>query len=154
MMAERLANLNLMVCVTVRREVAGFRRVKTPAGREPVRSTRWQSKSVVSSVTKKPQCSKDFLNPQQGQRKGALLVGEIVRREKRWTPACETLPRKASMAIGQDEKGGTSFESENRLRLHFGSKPRTAAKAETMGYARAFRRAVDSQPRGRSDSGV
>jgi hypothetical protein len=53
MMAERLANLNLMVCVTVRSEVAGFRRVKTPAGREPVHSTRWQSKSVVSSVTKK-----------------------------------------------------------------------------------------------------
>jgi hypothetical protein len=54
----------------------------------------------------------------------------------------------------QDGKVGTSFESEARLGLHLGSKPRNAATAETTDYARAFRRAVDSQPRGRSDSAV
>jgi hypothetical protein len=35
-----------------------------------------------------------------------------------------------------------------------GSKPHTAAKAETTGFARACRRAFDSQPRGRSRSAV
>jgi hypothetical protein len=35
-----------------------------------------------------------------------------------------------------------------------GSKPHSAAKAETTGYARACRRAFDSQPRGRSQSAV
>ncbi len=33
-----------------------------------------------------------------------------------------------------------------------GSKPHTAAKVETKGYARAYRRACDSQPRGRLGS--
>jgi hypothetical protein len=46
-----------------------------------------------------------------------------------------------------------SSESEAFLRLQIGSKPRTAATTETKGYARAFRRAFDSQPRGRSGSG-
>jgi hypothetical protein len=46
-----------------------------------------------------------------------------------------------------DGKGGTSFESEARLRLHLGSKPRTAARAETKDCARAFRHAVDWQQR-------
>jgi hypothetical protein len=32
------------------------------------------------------------------------------------------------------------------VRLHVGSKPRTAAKAETKGYAPAFHRVFDSQP--------
>jgi hypothetical protein len=54
----------------------------------------------------------------------------------------------------RDRGGGTSSESEARLRLHLGSKLRTAATTETTGYARAFRRAVDSQPRGRSASAV
>jgi len=44
-------------------------------------------------------------------------------------------------------RSGTSSESEARLRLHLGSKPRNAATAETTGYARAFRRAADSQHR-------
>src|ERR1700730_8213468 len=35
------------------------------------------------------------------------------------------------------------------LEPQIGSKLRTAARAETTGYARAFRHAVDSQPRGR-----
>ena len=35
-----------------------------------------------------------------------------------------------------------------------GSKPRSAARAETMGYARAFRRAFDWQRRCRSDLAV
>jgi hypothetical protein len=44
-------------------------------------------------------------------------------------------------------RSGTSSESEARLRLHLGSKPRTAATAETTGYARGFRRAFDWQQR-------
>jgi len=40
-------------------------------------------------------------------------------------------------------EGGTSFESEARLRLQIGSKPRNAATTETTGFARAFRRAFD-----------
>jgi len=44
-------------------------------------------------------------------------------------------------------RSGTSSESEARLRLHLGSKPRNAATTETTGYARAFRRAFDWQPR-------
>jgi hypothetical protein len=36
-----------------------------------------------------------------------------------------------------------------RLRLHLGSKPRTAGKGETTGDARAVRRAFDWQQRGR-----
>jgi hypothetical protein len=54
----------------------------------------------------------------------------------------------------RDRGGATSSESEARLRIRLGSKPRTAATTETTGYARAFRRAVDSQPRGRSASAV
>jgi hypothetical protein len=46
-----------------------------------------------------------------------------------------------------DEKGGPSSESEACLRSHVGSKLRTAAKDETTGYARAFRRAFDWQQR-------
>jgi hypothetical protein len=57
---------------------------------------------------------------------------------------------KASMAIGfKTGKATTSFESEPRLRLHLGSKPRNAATTETTGYARAFRRAFDWQQRRR-----
>jgi hypothetical protein len=48
--------------------------------------------------------------------------------------------------------GGTSSESEARLRLHHGSKAHTDTKAETKGYARAFRRAFDLQPKDRSGS--
>jgi len=44
----------------------------------------------------------------------------------------------------QDGEGGTSSESEARPRLRLGNKPRSAATAETMGYERAFHRAVDS----------
>jgi hypothetical protein len=44
--------------------------------------------------------------------------------------------RKAALAL--NPKAG--------LRIHLGSKPHTAAKSETMGYARAFRRAFDWQP--------
>ena len=45
--------------------------------------------------------------------------------------------------------------SRNRPKaLTSGNKPRTAAKAETMGYARASRRAFDWQPRGRLGSEV
>ena len=47
--------------------------------------------------------------------------------------------------LALDREGGTSFESEARLRLHLGSKPRIAAIAGTTGYPRAFRRAVDWQ---------
>jgi hypothetical protein len=54
----------------------------------------------------------------------------------------------------RDRGGGTSSESEACLRIRLGSKPRNAAKAETTSYARAFRRAVESQPRGRSASAV
>jgi hypothetical protein len=50
--------------------------------------------------------------------------------------------------------GVTSSESEACLRIHLGSRPHTVARAGTMGFARAFRRAVDSQPRGRSGSAV
>ena len=52
--------------------------------------------------------------------------------------------------FGGLEEGGSSFESEARLRLHFDSKCRTAATAETMGSARALRRAFDLQQRYRS----
>jgi hypothetical protein len=38
------------------------------------------------------------------------------------------------------------------LELQAGNRRHTAAKAETKGYARAFRRAFDLQPRGRSGS--
>ena len=42
--------------------------------------------------------------------------------------------------LALDGKDGTSSESEARLRLRLGSKPRNAATTETTGYARAFRR--------------
>jgi hypothetical protein len=45
-------------------------------------------------------------------------------------------------------KDGTSSESAARLQLQIGNKPHTVARAETKGYARAFHRAFDSQPRG------
>jgi hypothetical protein len=54
----------------------------------------------------------------------------------------------------KDGKGGTSPESEPRIRLHLDNRDHNAAKVETKGYARAYRRAADSQPRGRSGSAV
>jgi hypothetical protein len=47
----------------------------------------------------------------------------------------------------RDGKGGTSFESEARLLIHLDSKLRTVATVGTTGYARAFGRVFDSQPR-------
>jgi hypothetical protein len=50
-------------------------------------------------------------------------------------------------------QGGSSQEidyptlSRSPLRIHLGSKPRTVAKGGTTGFARAFRRACDSQQR-------
>jgi hypothetical protein len=57
------------------------------------------------------------------------------------------------LLVAFDGRWPISSESEAFLRLQIGSKPRTAATTETKGYARAFRRAFDSQPRGRSGSG-
>ena len=39
--------------------------------------------------------------------------------------------------------GRPSSESEACLRIHFGSRPRIVARAETTDYLRAFRRAFD-----------
>jgi hypothetical protein len=51
--------------------------------------------------------------------------------------------------------GGRRIRSGTRSNaLTSGSKAHTVAKAETTGYARACRRAFDSQPRGRSGSAV
>ena len=57
--------------------------------------------------------------------------------------AAFALVHKMTTATGTRREGATSSESEAHLRLHFGSKPRTAATAETTGYARAFRHACD-----------
>lgn len=46
------------------------------------------------------------------------------------------------------------FHPIGALEIRLGSKPRTAATTGTTGYARAYRRACDSQPQGRSDSAV
>ena len=74
------------------------------------------------------------------------LIGEKVRSERRWTSGWVTPARKTTMAIGfETGEGGTSSESD-ALRLHLGNKPRNVAKAETTGFARAFRRAFDLQP--------
>jgi hypothetical protein len=51
------------------------------------------------------------------------------------------------LMLAFDGDGGTSSESEASHHLHPGSTPRTAAKAETTDYARAFRRAFDWQQR-------
>src|ERR1700723_1101588 len=75
--------------------------------------------------------------------------------KRRWTSAdAKFRPESQHGYRFQDGKVGTSFESEARLRLHLSSKPRNAARGETMGYARAFCRAVDSQPRWRLHSAV
>jgi len=44
-------------------------------------------------------------------------------------------------------EGGTSSESEARLRFHLVNKPQNHAKSETTGYARTFRRAFDWRQR-------
>jgi hypothetical protein len=80
-----------------------------------------------------------------------LAVSQLAKKcaVKRRLPSAGASPtRKASMAIGfRTGKAAPSSESEPRLPIRLGSKLRTAAKAETMGSARAFRRAADSQPR-------
>ena len=57
--------------------------------------------------------------------------------------------RNDALTLALDRTVGTSFEPEARLLLHLGSKLRTVARAETTGYALAFRHAADSQPIGR-----
>jgi hypothetical protein len=58
------------------------------------------------------------------------------------------------LCLRTDFKRGKVALAGARLRLRLGNKLRTAAKAETKGCARAFRRACDSQPRDRSGSMV
>ncbi|SRR6266700_3110797 len=70
-----------------------------------------------------------------------------VRRER-------LLPGKSACYRFRDGRGGTSSESDARLRLHLDSKPRNAAKCETTGRSRASRRAFDWQPRGHLGSAV
>ena len=54
---------------------------------------------------------------------------------------------RVSMAIHFETVEAALPLNPKRLRSHFGSKLRTAAKAETTSYARACRRAFDSPQR-------
>jgi hypothetical protein len=72
-------------------------------------------------------------------------VGEVKRRLD--FSGCNSRPERQHGYRFRDGKGGPSFESEARLLHYFGSKLRTVATVGTTGYARAFGRVFDSQPR-------
>jgi|HubBroStandDraft_6_1064221.scaffolds.fasta_scaffold1281154_2 hypothetical protein len=82
-----------------------------------------------------------------GPAQNVMIVVVKVRRERPGLRRVQLLPGKPAWLSVQDGKGGTSSESEARLRFHLGSTRRNAAKGGTTGYARAFRRAFDWQQR-------
>jgi hypothetical protein len=81
----------------------------------------------------------------------AVMSGTLLIREACVRRACNIGPRPNvfHVAAGQPTPIGICNEP-----LTNGSKHRSAAKAETTGYARSFRRASDWQPRDPSGSGV
>jgi hypothetical protein len=67
---------------------------------------------------------------------------------------CCTTPRRSTVKLPNKESASIALRFPWATGGQVGSKSRTAAKAETMGCARADRRAFDSQPRDRSGLAV